>query len=201
MEHATDPNVSHGNAQASNGATGAVTFDLAHGQVRLSGGADSGRSALVPVAVLRVLLGAAGDEAAASAGRSLGASLGQRLSARAGDARPAGLDAVVLELATEFALAGLGVLSLERWGKALVVRLDDAPLAGASADAFLAGVVEGLFAAVGQREVRAVALGRDGTVARYLVANAATAARAAELVANNTPWGDVLVRLHAKEAR
>ena len=47
-------------------------------------------------------------------------------------------------------------------------RLDDAPLAGASADAFLAGVLEGLVGAAGQREVRAVSLGRDGLPVLHL---------------------------------
>ncbi len=203
MEHANDPNVTQSAAGVASGRppepAGAVTFDLAHGQVRLSQGADSGRSALVPVSVLRALVGAAGDEAAASAGRTLGKSLGGRVAAR-GDARAAEIGGVVHAFAVEIALAGLGTLSLERWGRAMVLRLEETPLAGASADAFLAGVLEALVSTAVHREVRAVPLGRDGAIARFLLANAATAARATSLVAGGTPWGDVLVRLHARES-
>ena len=56
-----------------------VTFDLAHGLVRLEGAPEG---LLVPADALAALVAAVGAEAAAAFGRSLGEAMGQRVAGR-----------------------------------------------------------------------------------------------------------------------
>src|SRR5579883_3206155 len=114
----------------------AVRFDLPSGSVRASGDA---RVALVPVEVLEEI---ARTPAAEVAGRAMGAAIGKRAASRLGDAGAASVEAFVTQLAGEMAVAGYGVLSVERWGRALVVVVEHCalpePLLGAVLAAALA---------------------------------------------------------------
>jgi hypothetical protein len=168
----------------------AVTFDLTHGLVHLEG---AGPRVLIPADALLALAGAADAVA-----RALGAALGQRAAARLGEAGAAAapVEAVIEHLGGELALAGLGSLGLERWGRALVLVVDHSPL-GAGGDAFLEGVLAAAVAATVQRDgVRALRVGRDGTRARFLLGGPAGTDKVRTWLAEGIPWGEALIRLH-----
>ena len=92
------------------------------------------------------------------------------------------------------ALAGLGSLSLERWGRALLLVVDASPLADSAVLGYVLGAA--LSSATG-RDVSVARLAKDGARSRYLVASASSVERASKWIAEGVSWGDVLVRLHA----
>lgn len=178
----------------------AVTFDLPAGQVRLAAGTDNDAAVIVPAAALSAVATAAGETATRELGRAMGRMLGARVSNRLESparVRDASLDRVVAELATELAIVGLGTLSLERWGRALVVTVSDSPVEGAAGDTLLAAVVEGMLGAASGREVRTLPLARDGRMLRVLVANVASIERVIGWMNDGVSWGDAITRLHA----
>jgi hypothetical protein len=174
-----------------------VTFDLAHGLVRLEG-APAGL--LVPADALAALVAAAGAEAGAAFGRSLGEAMGRRVAGRLTEGagvRGAAVEVVVEHLGGELAIAGLGSLALERWGRALVLVMDQSPLGDALLEAALAAAIE---AATG-RKVRVVGLGREGGRARFFVGGDAGAEKVKAWLGEGIGWGEALVRLHAPAQR
>src|SRR6187551_928606 len=136
--------------------TRAVVFDLARGQVALEGG---GSLLLVPTDVMATACG----QLDATIVRQLGSALGKQAGSRA---RPrlapasATLEAIVEQLGGELSLGGFGALSIERWGQALVARIEGYPLAGQGQE-LLAGFVEGALLVLTEREVTAFPL--EGT--------------------------------------
>ena len=174
----------------------AVTFDLAHGLVHLTGAPSR---VLVPAEALGALAHAAGPEATAAFGRALGEVMGRRVAASlaAAEGVEAASTATVVEhLGGELALAGLGSLGLERWGKAMVLVMDHSPLAG-TGDALLEATLAAAIAAASGRPVRALLLGREAVRARFLIGGEAALARARAWLGEGVSWGEVLVRLHA----
>lgn len=169
----------------------AVTFDLAHGLVHLE---DAPSRVLVPADALAALAAVASPDARAAFASALGKPLGARAARRLGDTRGATVEQVVDHLGGELALAGLGSLSLERWGRALLIVVDHCPLP--SAEDVLSGVLAAALGAATGRDVRCVRLMRDATRARFLVASAASEQKARALLGEGTTWGDVLVKLH-----
>ncbi len=172
----------------------AVTFDLPNGQVRLTEASDNERAVIVPAAALAAVVVAAGDTASRDLGRTLGRTLGGRVAGRMGNVREAKLDDVLHELATELAIVGLGTLAIERWGRALVVSVDHAPI---DHDGFLAALVEGMLAAASGRELRTAPLAREGGRLRVLVGNMASIERVVAWIHEGIAWGEALTRLHA----
>lgn len=175
----------------------AVTFDLSHGQVHLE---DAPQRVLVPASALGALLASSQPEASRAFADALGGPLGNRVAKRLANVGAASVEAVVNHLGGELALAGLGSLSLERWGKALLFLVDQSPL-DAAGDALVAGVLAAALRAATGRELTLVPLMRDGARARFLVASEATAAKARGLVGEGASWGDVLTRLHAESGK
>lgn len=174
----------------------AVTFDLQHGLVHLEGAPSR---LLVPADALVGLAKAAGADAAATFGRALGEAMGRRVASRlaAGDGvRAASIEAVIEHLGGELALAGLGSLGLERWGRALVLVVDQSPL-GADGDGVLAGALAGALEAAAGASVRALLLARDGVRARFLIGGSVGVDKVRAWLAEGVPWGEALVRLHA----
>jgi len=172
--------------------THSVRFDLPRGSV-LAGGDE--RHVLLPCAALNDLVLIAGTEAATAVGRALGTSIGRRIAARvggAGEVRGASIESVVRDIAGELATLGLGVASVERWGRALVVVIERPAVADLP---FLASIVEGVLEAASNARVRCASLGRDGTVARILVGGESAIARAQALLEQGIAWGDVLSQL------
>ena len=107
----------------------AVRFDLPRGAVQA--GSDDERVILIPSSALDDLALSVPPEAVDALGRSLGTSIGKRAVARVPDARSASVEEFVTQLAGEAAVAGIGVLTVERWGRALVVVIEASPLASA----------------------------------------------------------------------
>jgi hypothetical protein len=177
----------------------AVTFDLTHGLVHLEGAPSR---LLVPADALLALARAAGPEAAAAFGRSLGESMGRRAAARfEGDGLVAAPADVVLDhLGGELALAGLGSLGLERWGRALVLVIDRTPL-DAGGDALLEGMLAAAIEAASGRRAHVIALGREGGRTRFLVGGEAAAAKVRAWLSEGLSWGEALMRLHAPPGR
>jgi hypothetical protein len=174
----------------------AVTFDLTHGLVHLEGAPSR---LIVPAEALGALARAAGPGATAAFGRSTGEAMGRRVASRlaaAGGVGGAAVDLVVEHLGGELALGGLGALSLERWGRALVLVVDQSPL-GVEGDGLLEAILAGAIEAAAGRAVRALLLGRDAVRARFLIAGAAGVETVRAWLAEGVSWGDALVRLHA----
>jgi hypothetical protein len=168
----------------------AVRFDLRHGSVCT--GSEDERVLLVPIAALDDVALSAPPEAVEALGRALGSSIGRRAAARLGDPGAAAVDAFVTQLAGEAAIAGVGALSIERWGRALVVVVADSPLVGALLAPLVASAVE----AASGRSVACALLSRDEQAARILVGSASGVARVKEWIASGMPWGEALVKLH-----
>src|ERR1700730_14583779 len=94
--------------------THAVRFDLPRGSVRTR--RDDDRVLLVPTAALDDLVRSAPPAAVEGLGRALGAAIGRRAAASMGDPQSASIDVFVAHLAGEAAGAGVGGVSVERWG-------------------------------------------------------------------------------------
>jgi len=173
----------------------AVTFDLTQGLVHLEGAPPR---VLVPAAALLALAAAAGAEATAAFARTIGEAMGRRVAGRLeeGGVGAAPVEVVVEHLGGELALAGLGSLALERWGRAAVLVVDQSPL-GAGGNAVLEGVLAGAIAAAAGRPALALLLGREGSRARFLLGSDAGVTRVRAWLAGGVPWGEALVRLHA----
>ena len=84
-------------------------------------------------------------------------------------------------------------MTLERWGKALVIVVDR----GAASAQLMASVIEGALQAATQRESRCIRVDQQGERARYLVASEAASREVEGWLAEGKPWGEALVRLHA----
>src|SRR5258708_36212753 len=148
-------------AASSFDAAGAVQFDLSHGALRA--GSTREPVLLVPCSALDELALSAPAEAAVL-GRALGAAIGARAARRLPDPRSATIEAFVTQLAGECAISGIGVLSVERWGRALVVVIEESPLAGPLLAPLVAAALE---AALG-KAVSVGLLARDAPVPRAL---------------------------------
>lgn len=178
----------------------AVIFDLVHGLVHLDGAPSR---LLVPAVELAALARAAGPEATAAFGRSMGQAMGRRVANRlssTGGVTASAVEVVVEHLSGELSLAGLGSLSLERWGRALALVVDQSPL-GAEGDGLLAAVLAGAVEAAAGRSVHVLLLARDEVRARLLIAGAPGVDEARASLAAGVSWGDALVRLHAVHDR
>lgn len=168
----------------------AVKFDMGRGRIQLDGPVSR---VLVPADALVRLAQAAGTDAARDFGRHLGTEVGRRAAGRFGEnATP---EEVVEHLGGDLALVGFGSLSIERWGRALVLVVGGSPF-GADGDALLAAVLEGALQRGLGRTVDVVPLVREGDDARLLVASASAAGKVRAWLAEGAAWGDVLARLH-----
>jgi hypothetical protein len=177
----------------------AVTFDLTRGLVHLDGAPSR---LLVPADAFLALARAAGPEVTSAFARAMGEAMGRRVAARlsADGVAAAPVEVVVEHLGGELALAGLGALGLERWGKAAVLVVDQSPLGG-DGDTLLGGVLAASIEAAAGRSVHVLCLGRDGVRARFLVGGQAGVDKVRAWLAEGIPWGEALVRLHSPPPR
>lgn len=170
--------------------SGSVSFDLVRGRVDCGGD-----HVLVAADALVDLCRAAGDEAVSDFGRRLGTAVGRRVADRLGDgAASASLEEVLDQLGGELAVAGLGSLGLERWGRALVLTIDGGPF-GQQLDRLLGAVLEGALQRAFGRDCHATKLMRDDRQVRFLIANAASAGKVSEWLGSGVSYGDALARL------
>lgn len=180
--------------------TGAVTFDLAAGRVQV---ADAPLQVLVAADALAALAKAAGEDAVRDFGRVMGAGMGARMVKRLGaeQAPDKGMTTVTVEcfvehLAAEFAIAGLGAVSLERWGQALVLIVDHATLPAS----VTAPVLEGTLETATGRTVRCIKIMEAPPRMRFLVVGQTAAERVAQLTSEGLSWGEILVRIHVEQS-
>jgi hypothetical protein len=167
-----------------------VTFDLATGQVRLR---DDERLVLVPPSALDDLASSVGVEAASRFARAIGVAVGRRAAQKLGSIEGvlgASLEAFVSELALEMAVSGWGSLSIERWGRAMVVAVEHAPVAD---HRLIAALIEGAIEGAAGKAVHGVSL--RGEVARILVVGEKTAERVRDWIAEGMSGQDVIARL------
>jgi hypothetical protein len=170
--------------------THAVRFDLPRGSVHTKG--DDGRVLLVPTAALDDLVLSASPAAVEALGRALGAAIGRRAAARMVDPQSALIDDFVAQLAGEAAIAGVGALTVERWGRALIVVVEDSPLGGT----LLAPIVASAIEAASGRRASCTLLSRDDRVARILVGSERAVGRVREWIASGAAWSEAVVKLH-----
>lgn len=157
-----------------------------------------GDQILVAADALSDLCRAAGDEAVSDFGRRVGTAIGRRVAERLSDgAATATLEEVLDHLGGELALIGLGSLSLERWGRALVLSIDGAPL-GPPLDKLLGAVLEGALQRGFGRDCRAAKLMRDDRQVRFLIASPESASKLNEWLDTGMSYGDALTRLQTK---
>src|SRR5687767_663906 len=118
-----------------------VRFDLKRGAASDAKGA---RLVLVPTTAVEALE-KSHPAAAAELGTELGRTCGARVAARLGGdsgVRNATLEVVVSHLAGELAVAGIGSVVIERWGRAMVLVVSH-PCVESSRDAFIGAVLAG----------------------------------------------------------
>ncbi len=194
-----------------NGRGVAPIFELDRGCV--SFGADA--QLLVPAGAIVALCRAAGGIAARELGRSIGQAAGRRLGGRLGAEHTTVFAEAADALGAELGWLGLGLLVMERWGRALVLRIDGGPLVvedprgderassehsppggGSEAEALVVGLIEGALDAWTGRAAHATVIDRTPGRLRVLVGGARAAELARELVADGADHHDVLRRLH-----
>ena len=182
--------------------TEAVTFDLDFGHIHLDGAPTR---VMVPANELVALCAVAGPEPTARMGRAMGEALGRRVAKRLGGsdagARRAALGAcdyadVFNELSMEMALIGVGSLSTERWGSAIILVVDQSPL-GVDGDGLLAALIAAALDTMTGEAVHPVKLERDGVRARFLLLEDKAAGEVEARLARGASWGAILAALHA----
>lgn len=186
------------------GRGAAPIFELDRGCV--SFGADS--QLLVPAEALVAVCKAAGAGAALALGRSIGEAAGRRLASRLGNDQAAFFAEAIDALGAEIGWLGLGLLVGERWGRALVLRIDGGPLelggdqdAAATTEALLSGIFEGALGTWTGRPARAVIIDRTAGRLRVLIGGERAAAMARELALGGADHHEVLRELHRAQAR
>jgi|SRR4051812_47456834 hypothetical protein len=181
-------------------ASKAVTFDLSRGQIQKD---EAEARLLVSAEALLSFCHAAGADATAAFGRAIGDSFGSAVARRfertGSSARAAAVESVVDHLAGELALGGFGALSLERWGRALVLVVDGGP-GGGEGDKLLAPLLAAAVSKATKTEARCVRLSRDGNRARFLITGAKGADQIRGWLLSGVSWGEALVRLHPPAA-
>lgn len=168
---------------------GAVRFDLKSGAAADAKGA---RVVLVPSAALEALDANALEALGAAIGRSCGARIASRFGGDGG-VRGAALENVVTHLAGELAVAGVGAVSLERWGRAMVAVVGNPSV---TSDSFLGSVLAAAVGSASGRELAYAPLGRERGIARYFLGSKAAADRARTLSAQGKAHGDILAAVH-----
>ncbi|HEX4475025.1 MAG TPA: hypothetical protein VH142_08115 [Polyangiaceae bacterium] len=174
--------------------THAVRFEIGRGRVSIDG---SEARLLIPADALGRLCESASDEGIKDFGRRVGTDIGRRVASRLGEG--ASVAAMVEHLGGDLALVGMGSLSVEVWGRALVLNVVDSPL-GKDGDRLLAAVLEGAIQRAMARDAAVVPIERvDGKV-RLVVVNPMTASKVRKWLADGVSWGDTLVRLNSQSA-
>lgn len=174
--------------------THALKFDLGRGRVSID---NASIRLVIPSEALEKLCRSAGADAVRDFGRTLGTEIGRRIANRLPAIQLASIEDVVEHLGGEMALMGLGSLSVERWGKALVFAVTDGPF-GAAGDPLVSAILEGAMQRALSREVTPLFLDRDDNRARFLATTPEAAAKVEGWLAGGVKWGEALAQLHGK---
>ncbi len=175
-------------------AAQSIQFDLGRGNVRSANEEEC--VVLVPANALARLAAAASPSATEALGVALGSAIGRRARARLQDVTNATIEGVVTQLAGEAALAGVGSLSLERWGRALVVVVDGSPLPQSLLAPLVAAALEAMFG----RRAWCTLLSHEGESVRVLVASESGVERVQGWLDSGVAWGSALARLQGAPA-
>jgi hypothetical protein len=170
--------------------TQAVVFDLNRGRVTLEG---SGAVLLSADALAQVCV-----ELDATAVRQLGSLLGKQAGLRVKSRTSSStltLEAMADHLGGEISLGGLGSLGIERWGRALVIRIESCPLGARSAELMSAYVEAALQACVG-RDASAIVAERGPDAFRLLLCGKNAANRVKGWLGRGKSFGEALTALH-----
>lgn len=174
----------------------ALKVDFDQGQVQLRG---QGPCLVVPKGALLDLLQAAGSDATNNFGQQLGTELGRRMRDHLGTAiESARVETIVEHLGGELALLGLGALTIERWGQALVMVIEGGP-AGKTGAQLVSMVISAAIQRAWSRDVSVVELVRTDHSVRLLVVSRGAADTVRQWLSEELPWGTVLTRLHAEK--
>jgi hypothetical protein len=170
----------------------ALCVDLSAGHLQRQG---LGRVLALPLRLLHRLL-TIEPERGQGWGTEWGELIGAAVWPQLGGATEApSVQGVTDVLAAEFALAGLGQLTLEQWGRALVVVVRGSEL-GEQQAPFLSGVLQGALRRGFARPVCVVTLESTVSAVRLLVCGAAAAEQVRRGIGAGLPWHELLVRLH-----
>ena len=167
---------------------GAVRFDLHRGSAADSSGS---RIVLVPDVAFANLDASALTEIGLALGQAAGRRVASRLGFEAGVcASP--IEVVLSHLAGELAVAGVGVIHIERWGRAMVTVVSNPSIAN---DFFLAAVLGGALSTASGRDVAAQHLGEGGDPKRFFLGSQSAAARVRVLIDEGVGYAEVLASL------
>ncbi len=175
----------------------AVRLDFPRGTALAS---DDARLVLLPATALTELAFEASPELRLTLGKAIGASLGARVATRLGGtegASKAPPESFLNELGAEIAASGLGRLGLERWGRALIVTLENSAVED---DAILAGIVGAALATATGKDTHAVQLVSERGDVKLLITSRGTAEQVRGWLADGSTFMGVLEKLHAAES-
>jgi hypothetical protein len=151
---------------------------------------------LVSADALISLLRSAGPAAETDFGKQLGTEIGRLVSERLGSVDSASIEEIAEHLGGELALLGLGSLTVEQWGRALVLRFDHCPLAREGAP-LLARVIEGAVQRALSRTVTAVVVDSEEDVVRVALLGGQAAERVSRWLSSGVGYAEALGRLQA----
>lgn len=184
--------------------TGALRFDLTRGRVSLGG---VGARVVLPVEVLSLLCRSLSDAELSDFGHGLGNAVGKRVVERLGSRlNRVETEEMVEHLGGELALMGLGSLSVEYWGRAMVVSIVDSPFVFGdgrkpdSGDELLASLIHGALLRITSRELSVVPLSRVDDTARFAVCGQRAREHVEAWLAEGCHYGEVLARLNESGA-
>jgi hypothetical protein len=180
--------------------SGALKFDLARGRVSLNQENERNSAQIVlPAAALSGLWRSLSVAQLKDFGHTTGAVLGARAATRLGP----GLHSleprdVVEHLGGELALSGLGSLTLESWGQALVFAVVGCPLSDDpdTDGVWLAALLEGALVRLFSRELEVVPLKATGSTVRLVLCNRSAGAQVRGWLASGSSFGDIIERLN-----
>lgn len=180
----------------------ALRIDLARGQLALSG-LDSGSASrmLVPLDSMIDLLSSCEPEAITAFGAAIGTDIGRRIQTRLGSAiGQASLELYLEHLGGEVALMGLGNLSLERWGYAVVLVLQGLKDATAL-ELLVSSLLEAALQRSLSRDVSVVSFGRPPSAdsepaLKFALLGSHAKDEVEQALASGKSYGDVLTHLH-----
>jgi hypothetical protein len=185
--------------------SGALRFDLARGRVSLTGGNERAAAQVVlPAEALTALWNSLSSAQLKDFGHTTGTVLGSRVAGRLGLSLP-GVEPrdVVEHLGGELALSGLGSLTLESWGRALVLAVVGSPLRvdSESDGVWLAALLDSALTRLFSRDLDVVPLKSEGATTRFVVCNRSAGAELRDWLAGGASFGQVMERLNNAEVQ
>lgn len=171
--------------------THSLKFDLGRGRVMVD---NTSVRLVLPADALKKLCESAGEGAVHDFGFAVGTEIGRRVANRLPAIQLASIEDVVEHLGGEMALMGVGSLSIERWGRALVFVVTGDPF-GASGEVLMASLLQGAMQRALSRDVLPLFLNRDGEQARFLATTPQVAGKVQAWMGSGLKWGEALAQL------